>query len=405
SNDEVGQLTCSFNEMADSIQEYLTVVEDAKKTTERANTRLKQEIRERKAAQIELALHRDQLGEIVKKRTAQLEAQIQERERVEEGLMQSEKMAALGQLIASVAHEINTPMGAIKSSGSNILDFLETLQQDIPTLVEKLDSRHLPLFFTLLNQSPQKTVLRTSREERKMVRSLNENLSEAGIESGRQMAFFLVQMNVHDRWEMFKPILFHPESEFILETAYSLHSITRNTKNINQAVDRVSKIIYALKSYIHQSDTNEKIETDIIDSIETVLTIYHNQIKQNTELVRVYDTVESIPGYPDELSQVWTNLIYNALQAMDYKGVLTIRVKNLENHVQICVADTGCGILEENKQKIFQPFFTTKKRGEGNGLGLDIVAKIIKKHAGRIELESEVGKGTTFTILLPRSED
>ena len=90
---------------------------------------------------------------------------------------------------------------------------------------------------------------------------------------------------------------------------------------------------------------------------------------------------------------------------MDYKGVLTIRVKSLENHVQICVADTGCGILEENKQKIFQPFFTTKKRGEGSGLGLDIVAKIIKKHAGRIELESEAGKGTTFTILLPRNED
>ncbi|WP_320041350.1 ATP-binding protein [uncultured Desulfobacter sp.] len=405
SNDEIGQLTCSFNEMADSIQDYLTVVEDAKRNTELANVRLKQEITERKAAQVELSLHRDQLEDMVKKRTAQLEAQILERERAEQELMQAEKMAALGQLIAGIAHEINTPMGAIKSSGSNILDFLEKLQKDIPDLIEKLDDRHLPLFFGLLNHSPQKVVLRTSREEREMIRALNDNLSGAGIEGGRQMAFFLVQMNVHDQWEIFKPLLFHPESEFILEAAYSLHSITSNTKNINQAVDRVSKIIYALKSYIRQSNTNERIETDIVDSIETVLIIYHNQIKQNTELIRDYDTVEPILAYPDELSQVWTNLIYNALQAMDYKGILTIRVKSLENHVQICVADTGCGIPDENKQKIFQPFFTTKKRGEGSGLGLDIVAKIIKKHDGQIDLKSEVGKGTTFTILLPRNKD
>jgi signal transduction histidine kinase len=238
-----------------------------------------------------------------------------------------------------------------------------------------------------------------------MIRSLNANLSEAGIEGARQMAFFLVQMNVHDQWEMFKPLLLHPESEFILETAYSLHSITSNTENINQAVSRVSKIIYALKSYIRQSDTDEKIETDIVDSIETVLTIYQNQIKQNTELIREYDTVEAILGYPDELSQVWTNLIYNALQAMDYKGVLTIRVRTLDTHVQICITDTGCGIPQENRNKIFQPFFTTKKRGEGSGLGLDIVAKIIKKHDGQIDFESEVGKGTTFTILLPRNKD
>ena len=405
SNDEIGQLASSFNEMADSIQQYLMVVEDARKATELANGRLKQEITERKATQDELALHRNHLEEMVEERTAQLETQVHERERAEKELIQSEKMAALGQLVAGIAHEINTPMGAIKSSGSNISDFLGKFKKEMPNLIEKLGDQHLPLFFTLISQSPKKTVLRTSREERKMIRSLNDKLSEAGIEGGRQMAFFLVQMNVYDRWEMFKVLLLHPKSEFIFETAYSFHSITSNTTNINQAVDRVSKIIYALKSYIRQSDTNEKIKTDILESIETVLTIYHNQIKQNTELVREYDTVDTILGYPDELSQVWTNLIYNALQAMDYQGTLTIRVKNQENHVRICVADTGCGIPEDNKEKIFQPFFTTKKRGEGSGLGLDIVAKIIKKHDGQIELESEVGKGTIFTILLPRNKD
>nr|WP_319392783.1 ATP-binding protein [uncultured Desulfobacter sp.] len=402
SNDEIGQLTCSFNDMADSIQQYLMVMEEAQKNTELANSRLKKEVAERKAAQVELSLHRDQLEHMVKRRTAQLETQILERERAEEELMQAEKMAALGQLIAGIAHEINTPMGAIKSSGSNILDFHKKLQNDIPDLIKKLDDKHLTLFFSLLDRFPKKMVLRTSREERKIIRALGDNLSKNGIKCSRQTAFFLVQMNVHNQWEIFKPLLFHPESEFILETAYSLHSITSNTENINQAVDRVSKIIYALKSYIRQSDSDEKTKTDIIDSIETVLTIYHNQIKQNTQLIREYDTIDTILGYPDELSQVWTNLIYNALQAMDYKGVLTIQVKNIDAHVQICITDTGCGIPQEHRNKIFQPFFTTKKRGEGSGLGLDIVAKIIKKHDGKIDFESDVGKGTTFTILLPK---
>ncbi|WP_321491367.1 ATP-binding protein [uncultured Desulfobacter sp.] len=406
SNDEIGQLASSFNNMADSIQQNLMEIEKNQKATERANDLLKQEVIERKAAQVELSLHRDHLEVMVEKRTAQLEAQIQERERAEKELIQSEKMAILGQLIAGIAHEINTPMGAIKSSGSNISDFLEKFQKDMPGLVEKLGNQYLPLFFTLLEQALQKkTVFRTSREERKMIRTLNDMLNEAGIDGGRQMAFFLVQMNVYDQWERFKPILLHPESEFILETAYSIHSITSNTTNIIQAVDRVSKIIYALKSYIRQGEANEKVKTDIIESIETVLTIYHNQIKQNIELVREYETIESIPGYTDELGQVWTNLIYNALQAMAYKGTLTIQVKNKDDHVCISVSDTGCGIPEENREKIFQPFFTTKKRGEGSGLGLDIVARIIKKHDGQINLESEVGKGTTFTVLLPRNGD
>jgi signal transduction histidine kinase len=130
--------------------------------------------------------------------------------------------------------------------------------------------------------------------------------------------------------------------------------------------------------------------------------LYHNQIKQNIELICDYD--EDVPllmCHPDELNQVWTNLIHNALQAMDYKGKLAISIKVVDKDIVVAVKDSGCGIPEDIMERIFEPFFTTKSAGEGSGLGLDIVRGIIEKHGGRIEIDTKVGKGTTFTVYLP----
>lgn len=405
SNDEIGQLTSSFNQMADNIQQYIEEIESARISTEEANARLELEVAERRTAQEELSRHRDHLEERVQERTTELEKEIQERKRAEKELIQSEKMAALGQLIAGIAHEINTPMGAIKSSGSNITDSMSKVLVDLPALLGRLEQNDVLLFHELLQKSQKECPLLTSREERKLIREISGQLAEAGIDNSRQMAFFLAQLNAYDQWERFLPLLQHDESIFIFETAYGLHAIISNSHNINQAVDRISKIIYALKSYIRQSNSNEKTATDVVEGIETVLTIYHNQIKQNTELIKEYERIPPIMGYPDELNQVWTNLIHNALHAMAYKGVLKIAVGSRDKHVVVSITDTGCGIPEENREKIFEPFFTTKQNGEGSGLGLDIVNKIVKNHGGRIDLESEVGKGTTFTVSLPQHED
>ena len=104
---------------------------------------------------------------------------------------------------------------------------------------------------------------------------------------------------------------------------------------------------------------------------------------------------------PDELNQVWTNLIHNALQAMQYHGKLTVGLRSDGENALVSIGDTGCGIAPENREKIFKPFFTTKADGEGSGLGLDIVKKIVDKHQGRIEVTSELGVGTTFVVVLP----
>ena len=140
---------------------------------------------------------------------------------------------------------------------------------------------------------------------------------------------------------------------------------------------------------------------NISQGIETVLTLYQNQLKHGVEVVRNYQSqVPDVLCYPDELHQVWTNLVHNSLQAMDNKGILSIDIVQQDKWLQVRITDTGKGIPPEILPKIFEPFFTTKAVGEGSGLGLDIVRKIIEKHQGKIDVNS-IPNQTTFTVFLP----
>jgi len=205
----------------------------------------------------------------------------------------------------------------------------------------------------------------------------------------------------HDALDDVLPLLRHPSHQLILETAYGIATITTNADNINTAVDRVAKIIFALKSFSRFGGAQVWVKSDLREGIETVLTIYQNQIKQGIELVRQFDELPLVNCLPDEINQVWTNLIHNALQAMGRTGALTIGLREQDGNALVSIGDTGCGIPPELRERIFDPFFTTKPAGEGTGLGLEIVRKIVEKHGGRITIDSEVGRGSTFTISLP----
>jgi signal transduction histidine kinase len=332
---------------------------------------------------------------------AQAAQALVERNQAEAQLVHSEKMASLGQLIAGVAHEINTPIGAIKSSGRNISEAIDSSLLALPKLLDELDPEHRRLFAALVERASMPRAPLSTREERTLVREVTAKLEGLGFDHPRHRAGLLVQLQAHEDLDAVLPLLRHAAIDRVLETANGVATITTNAGNINTAVDRVAKIIFALKSFSRFGGVQVWTESDLAEGIETVLTIYQNQIKHGTELVRRFEALPPVRCLPDELNQVWTNLVHNALQAMDHKGTLTVGLGREGGDAVVSIGDTGCGIPEEIRSRIFDAFFTTKAAGEGTGLGLDIVRKIVERHRGRIEVDSEVGRGTTFTVRLP----
>jgi len=339
----------------------------------------------------------------LQERTLTLSQTIQDLKDTQQELIHSEKMATLGQVMAGVAHEINTPLGAIRSSVENIATFLNQHLEKIPTFFRLLSEESQQDFFALLKKSSrQKTVL-SSKEKRKYRRALIPQLNEQAISNATTIADTLVEMGIYQDIEAFLPLLKTPKSQEILNTAYQLSSLNQSTQNIITASKNAAKVVSALKNFVHYDHTGKKIEADLIKGIETVLTLYQNQFKQGVKVIKNYAELPPIWCYPGELNQVWTNFVQNALQAMNYKGTLKIDVSIQYNHAIVSITDSGMGIPDDIKLKIFDAFYTTKSAGEGSGLGLDIVKKIVDKHDGKVTVSSIVGE-TTFTVSIPNYE-
>ncbi|MDM8566805.1 AAA family ATPase [Candidatus Halobeggiatoa sp. HSG11] len=339
------------------------------------------------------------LEQKVNERTIKLQTTLEDLRAAQSQLIHSEKLAALGQLIAGIAHEVNTPLGAIRASIDNALASFNAVTSNLPQLSEFISvANRLQLFMLLLEKAKSSTNSLTSKEKRAAKRKLRQTFGE--IEHSSTLADLLVYMKITEDCTDLLPLLKDEQAIDVVKMARNFISIYNNSTNINLAVNKASKVIFALRKFAHQDTSGEKSPLDIIDSIDTVLTLYHNQIKQGTEIIKNYQQpISLVKCYVDEIQQVWTNIIHNALQAMENKGVLTIKVVESKGQVTVSFTDNGCGIPVEIQERIFEPFFTTKIRGEGSGIGLDIVKKIIDKHKGKIEIESS--EGTTFKITLP----
>jgi len=342
--------------------------------------------------------------ETLKQRTLELTETLEDLRKAQRKLIDAEKMAALGQLIAGVAHEINTPLGAVRSSVGNIKSSLNVILKDYPQFINQLPENIKIAFFALIEDSLRNQIMLTSKEERTYKKKITATLAEHNIENAYSFADTLVDMLICENVEKHMEILQSENADVIMNTAYKVTGLQRSIDNIEFAASRASKVVFALKNFSRIGHSDEKILSDIREGIETVFTLYYNQIKQGVEVTKHFDEIPNILCYPDELNQVWTNIIHNAIYAMELKGRLDIGVRQEGNFIIVSITDNGKGIPAEIKDEIFKPFFSTKPVGEGSGMGLDIVVRIIEKHHGKIEVESEPGK-TVFTISLPINDE
>jgi GAF domain-containing protein/two-component sensor histidine kinase len=350
--------------------------------------------------QLGIALKQAESVRQIQARSSELRQALKQLQQSQIELIQKEKMAALGQLIAGVAHEINNPLGAIKASASNTHKALQAALNELPYLHQRLNIEEQAIFFQLVNRAIETPPLVDALANRALKRQITAYLQGHEIQDARNIADFLMDMGIYENLEFLLPLLKGEHSEWAVQFAYNLTCSFVNNQTILRAVDRSAKIVFALKSYARVEQSEQKQFIQVTEGLETTVEIYYNQIKRNIKLIRDYQDIPAILGYPDQLIQVWTNLIHNAIQAMESGGTLTITARQEENGIEVSIADTGLGIPTEIQQKIFDAFFTTKPAGKGSGLGLNICQKIIDKHQGRIEVESQPGN-TQFRVWLP----
>jgi len=262
-------------------------------------------------------------------------------------LLQSEKLASIGQLTVGVAHEINNPVGYISSN-------MEVLRQYVTGYTDVL----------------------------KMAESLKKSVAENNMEQAK----VIVQ-------EMSKL-----EEEISLD--YMMNDVDKLLQHTEMGIEKIRKVVMGLRTFSHR-DTNMMEPTDIEGVLESVMAIVYNEIKYKAVIKREFTKLPLVHCNSQEIGQVFINLLINAVQAISDKGEITIKTFIEGNHVGVAVSDTGSGISPANMKSIFTPFFTTKEKGKGTGLGLSISYEIIKRHNGDILVESQPHVGTTFTVLLP----
>lgn len=321
-------------------------------------------------------------------------------------LIISEKMATLGQLISRVAHEVNTPMGVIKAHAESMADQFQDALVDMPLVYRSLTDVQLGIFDLLVSQGAKLDGYLSPREERALKKQLLAKLSELEVLNGEALVYYLIDLNVSlENISDYMPILELENCERVLKVASYLSVQQKSFVSTRDAVDNASRLIHALKSYSQKGNPNAQKEVfDLVESIDVVLILFSNHIKHGIEIVKKFDLDKQylIDGFKEEIGQIWLNLIQNSIDATGDKGVVEISIEDDDEYFVICVKDYGCGIRIEDQAKIFKPFYTTKSKSQGTGLGLDIVSNVVNRHDGIISLESTLGEGTEFYIRLKK---
>lgn len=362
-----------------------------------------QDITDRKLAEEKIIKLNNELEDKVAERTqdleranCELEAAIESLKSAQTQLINTEKMAVLGRLVAGIAHELNTPLGVINSAGGTIE---RILQKELDNVIEFCCKAPEDVYKIYINLVSKCDDNKENAYKRMLRRTYYNAVEEKGIQIDNEIIEKLADLGYQGEADEFTELVSNPENIKAIKTAYSVAILHKSVEMIRVSAEKASKVIIALKTYSHKDTNKSLVPHDVVEDMETVLTLYYNQMKYGVEIIKEYETVPHVICFPDKLHQIWVNIINNALQAMNYKGTLKIRISNDSDRVKVSISNNGPAIPDSIIDRIFEPFFTTKILGEGTGLGLDIVKRLVEEIDGDINVESKPDE-TTFNIWL-----
>jgi len=369
--DEIGLLADSLDSMVQELERKTVALEEAKETLERR----------------------------VEERTEHLERALSELADAQDKLVLEGKFSTLGRLSANMAHELNTPLGAIASANRTISRFFLTdLGKRMATVRSLPDAEFEWLGRVVAGAIDSGNAIpRSGRERRRLLR---QEFERRGAADPAHLADAAAELDLDGPPEPWPPPCSEERAVELLGIAAEAASIRKLSHIVGISAEKASRVVGDLRNYLRGGDAESRTEFDPAEDLEATVALLRPQLGQRVDVETEFRSGTRIYGSRTALSQVWTNLIVNAFQAMQGAGLLTLRTGAAEGETFVQVQDDGPGIPEAILPRIFEPFFTTKPPGEGMGLGLDICRNIVRREGGRIEAESEPGR-TVFTVFFP----
>ncbi len=411
-HDELGELGRTFNWASEQLAVSRQKSIQAETALRKAHDDLELRVEQRTAEYLQAKESAEQASvelEDQNKKLKQAHEEIVQREKklkdAQSQLVLSEKMASLGVLIAGIAHEINTPAGAIANVSSDLRAKIKTIMNHLMN-IHDLSHEELHLLGSLTEEFTNGEFAPESGLQWKKGREIRKWLAELGVENDKNVVTILSKYNFLDKERLapYEPLL---KKKWAVNLIDSVGTVDVAMQICDSSIKKISEIVKALKYYAY-TDMDKTSKVDINENIQNALLLMRNKLKYSLDVEK---ELESLPPIDctSEMSQVWTNLISNAHDAVmesmasktpDEKGKIWIKTSRDDDWVRVQITDNGVGISNEDTGKVFDPFYTTKGLGKCTGLGLSIVSGIINKHKGKISVDSMPGK-TTFMVSLP----